>query len=215
MGIDAEIILEPAPRNTAPALALAAPSTRERGDELMLVMPADHYFDDPEPFYRAVEAAAPLASAGNIITFGIRPTRPEAGYGYIKKGEQFSGSGFGVHRFIEKPDASRAAQMLEKGGYFWNSGIFLVSASVYLDELARFAPKIYEICREAWKKRKEDAKFIRPDADLFVSCPEDSIDQAVMEKTERAACCSWIVAGAIWDRGIPFSRLASPTRRAM
>lgn len=182
----ARILLEPAPRNTGPAIALAALALTEEGqDPLMLVMPSDHLLDDDADFCRGVQAAAPLAAEGHIVTFGIKPTGPETGFGYIEQGRAIA-SGYEVRRFVEKPDRSTAEHMLAQGSFVWNSGIFLVRASVFLEELARHAPNMAASCRRAWQGRIVDAAFCRPDSDAFLATPADSIDYAIMEKTDRA-----------------------------
>ena len=180
MGAQATILLEPVPRNTAPALALAALAlTADGADPLMLVLPSDHALKDEEPLLRGVEAAAPLAAEGHIVTFGITPTGPETGFGYIETGAPLGDGGFRVARFVEKPDAATARAMLEQGGFLWNSGMFLMRASVYLQELERFAPEIATACRAAWAGRARDGAFWRPEASAFLASPADSIDYAV------------------------------------
>lgn len=184
--LQATILLEPVSRNTAPALALAALALCENGhDPIMLVMPSDHALDDDQAFCQSVCKAAPFAEQGAIVTFGIKPVAPETGYGYIKQGES-EGDCYRISQFVEKPDMVRAGEMLEEGGYLWNSGIFLLRASVYLEELSRYAPELYKGCRTAWQKRQNDASFCRPDREAFAALPPDSIDYAVMEKTTRA-----------------------------
>lgn len=180
-GNRATILLEPAPRNTAPAIALAALALAGTGDPLMLVLPSDHAIADDETFLNGVRAAAPLAAEGRIMTFGITPTGPETGFGYIEQGH-----GHDVVRFVEKPDEAAARAMLERGDFLWNSGMFLVRASVYLEELGRHAPQIGAACRAAWEGRTVDGVFMRPDADAFLASPADSIDYAIMEHTDRA-----------------------------
>lgn len=201
-GLDAEIILEPEARNTAPALSLAALYLAEKAPaSLMLVLPSDHFFDDTESFCRTVQTAAPSAACGHIITFGINPGRPESGYGYIEQGEALDGACFRVTRFVEKPDVEKAQIMLEKGGYYWNSGIFLVSPELYIKEMEKYAPEIISACRNAWSAR-EGTRFIRPDKDAFLASPANSIDYAIMEKTDCAAMaplyCGWNDMGS-WD----------------
>lgn len=199
---DATIILEPAPRNTAPALTLAALAIMETGDALMLAMPSDHLFENETALQEAVAKAAPIAAAGHIVTFGIKPTRPESGYGYIHQGEELHNNGFSVQKFVEKPDAASAETMLKEGGYFWNSGMFLMPASVYLAELEQFAPDILAACQKAWSGSSRDKKFLRPASEAFLTVPENSIDYAVMEKTARAVMlplyCGWNDMGS-WD----------------
>ncbi len=178
-----DIILEPVGRNTAPALTLAALSLLKNDeDALMLVMPADHVIQSPEAFHKAVSGAVMLAQSGRLVTFGVAPTAPETGYGYIKKGK-----GNDVAAFVEKPDAVTAQCYLDAGGYLWNSGMFLMRASLWLDELARYRPDILNACRNAFEQGTQDGEFYRINKQAFVSCPSDSIDYAVMEKTERAA----------------------------
>ena len=187
-GVYGTILLEPAPRNTAPAIALAAFALQEKGaDPFMLILPSDHVIGDDEAFWGGVKNAVTLAEQGYIVTFGIAPTGPETGFGYIEQGEALGGSGYRVARFVEKPCAGVAATMLAKGGYFWNSGMFLMRASVYLAELKRFAPSIYAPCHAAWNGHADDQAFCRPDRAAFLSSPSDSIDYAVMEHTDLAA----------------------------
>ena len=131
--------------------------------------------------------ARACAESGRIVTFGITPDAPETGFGYIRRGGALPSGGYAVARFVEKPDLARAEAMLADGGYLWNSGMFLFRASIYLEELALHAPGIHAACRAAWEGHHADRDFIRPDADAFLSSPADSIDYAVMEKTDRAA----------------------------
>ena len=183
---EARILLEPAPRNTAPAIALAALAFAEEGeDPLMLVLPSDHLLDNDAAFCQGVQDAAPLAAEGRIVTFGIRPSGPETGFGYIEQGRAV-GRGYAVTRFVEKPDRATAEAMLAQGNFVWNSGMFLLRASVFLEELARHAPAMDAACRQAWQGRRQDAAFCRPDREAFLSVPADSIDYAIMEKTDRA-----------------------------
>ena len=142
--VRATILLEPAPRNTAPAIALAALTlARDGADPLMLVLPSDHAIGNEAAFFKGVGSAAALAEQGHIVTFGITPASPETGFGYIEQGEALSYGGFRVARFVEKPDTAAAQSMLDQGGFLWNSGMFLLRASVYLKELERFAPEIH------------------------------------------------------------------------
>jgi mannose-1-phosphate guanylyltransferase/mannose-6-phosphate isomerase len=178
-----DIILEPVGRNTAPALTLAALAlTRDDGDPVMLVMPADHVIQDIAMFHAAVNEGATLANAGHLVTFGIMPTTPETGYGYIKRG-----AGNAVAAFVEKPDAESAARYLASGDYLWNSGLFMMRASAWLEELDRHCPDILQVCRIAHDRGKRDGEFYRLDKESFLRSPSDSIDYAVMEKTDRAA----------------------------
>ena len=182
----ATILLEPLARNTAPAIAAAAlEATREGDDPLLLVLPSDHAIADAEAFRAAVRAAAASAEAGRLVTFGIVPTGPETGYGYIKAS---AGEGVrAVERFVEKPDAATAAAYVASGDYAWNSGMFLFRASAYLAELERHQPAMLAACREALLRARRDVDFVRLDATAFAASPSDSIDYAVMEKTAHAA----------------------------
>ena len=184
-GVDnARILLEPAGRNTAPAIALAAIHATVNGaDPLLLVMPADHVVRDVTAFERAIVRAMPLAEAGRLVTFGIVPKRAETGYGYIRRGEAVD-NGYWVQQFTEKPDAATASAYVNSGEYYWNSGMFLFRASSYLRELERLSPAIVLACRAAIENAVEDLDFTRVDADAFAGCPSNSIDYAVMEHTE-------------------------------
>ena len=184
----AAIVLEPVGRNTAPAIAAAAlQATADGGDPLLLVLPSDHVVRDAEAFRAAVQAAMPAAEDGALVTFGIVPEAPETGFGYIQSGG--GGDGRGVRkvlRFVEKPDAATAQSYLDAGGYYWNSGMFLFRASRYLEELGRFRHDILEAVRGAFAGAQRDGDFVRLDKDAFAASPSDSIDYAVMEKTDRA-----------------------------
>ncbi len=183
----ARIILEPVARNTAPAVALAALDLVDRrGDGTMLVMAADHVIGDLDAFHEAVRRAARLAEQGRLVTFGIVPTHAETGYGYIETGDA-DGDGFAVSRFVEKPDEAAAAEYLAAGNFLWNSGMFVIRASDYIDELQRFRPDILAACRAALDAARPDIDFLRIGVDEFSACPSDSIDYAVMEHTDRAA----------------------------
>lgn len=181
----AAIILEPIGRNTAPAIAVAAlEATRDGADALLLVLPSDHVITDEAAFRAAVQAAAGAAEAGKLVTFGIVPTGPETGYGYIKAAD---GQGLrAVERFVEKPDLDTATGYVSSGQYYWNSGMFLFKASRYLQELERFQPAMLAGSRQAWQQARRDADFTRLDKDAFIAVPSDSIDYAVMEKTADA-----------------------------
>ncbi len=185
------IILEPVGRNTAPAIALAALSTIDSEDDpLLLVLAADHVIEDIESFHRAVSSAIPLANEGKLVTFGIVPTGPETGYGYIQRDDaiDIDESSYGVRRFVEKPDIKTAEQYISSGEYYWNSGMFLFKAKRYLHELSLFRSDILESCQNAITAIKHDMTqdFIRIDEDIFSNCPDESIDYAVMEKTKDA-----------------------------
>jgi mannose-1-phosphate guanylyltransferase/mannose-6-phosphate isomerase len=185
----AGILLEPEGRNTAPAIALAALEAAESDPEaLLLVLPADHRIEDAQAFADAVATAAPAAAEGALVTFGVVPSHPETGFGYIRAGAaEGGGAVLPVAEFVEKPDAERAEQYVASGEYFWNSGMFLLRADRYLAELEAHAPGIAEACRRAHAGARRDLDFIRVDAEAFASAPEDSIDYAVMEPTDRAA----------------------------
>lgn len=182
-----EILLEPDGRNTAPALALAALSLVERSPEtIMLALPADHFIADPEELHASLGPAERAAAQGSLVTFGIVPSAPETGYGYIRAGRERNGVR-GVRGFVEKPDETRAREYLAAGDYFWNSGIFMFRADAYLAELEHHAPEILSACRSALASGSRDLDFLRVDTAAYAACPADSIDYAVMEHTERAA----------------------------
>ncbi|MBQ9407329.1 MAG: mannose-1-phosphate guanylyltransferase/mannose-6-phosphate isomerase [Desulfovibrio sp.] len=180
------ILLEPEGRNTAPALALAALAAKER-DALLLALPADHAVGNVQALISGVMQAKPIAEAGNIVTFGIVPTEPATGYGYIQQGAALGEGIYRVARFVEKPALSAAKEMLAQGDYFWNSGMFLMSVATYLDELESHAPDIHAACASAWEGRCEDGAFTRPAKQAFLASPADSVDYAVMEHTRLAA----------------------------
>ncbi|MGO1540300.1 MAG: mannose-1-phosphate guanylyltransferase/mannose-6-phosphate isomerase [Luteimonas sp.] len=181
----AAIVLEPAGRNTAPAIAAAALQAIAGGDDpLLLVLPSDHVVRDVDAFQAAVRQAMPAAAQGALVTFGIVADAPETGFGYIQ-----AGAGEGVRpvlRFVEKPDADTARGYLDSGDYYWNSGMFLFRASRYLEELERFQPEIVAAVRKAFDAAARDGDFVRLDKDAFAASPSDSIDYAVMEGTDRA-----------------------------
>ncbi|MBB5014609.1 mannose-1-phosphate guanylyltransferase/mannose-6-phosphate isomerase [Rehaibacterium terrae] len=184
------IVLEPVGRNTAPAIAIAAlEASADGADPLLLVLPSDHVVRDPAAFRAAVQKALPAARVGRLVTFGIVPTGPETGYGYIRAGEAAeAGEGVrAVARFVEKPDLATASQYLASGEYFWNSGMFLFRASRYLEELGRHQPAMLDACRAALAAARRDSEFVRLPKERFAACPADSIDYAVMEKTDAAA----------------------------
>ncbi len=204
---EANILLEPVGRNTAPAIALAALQAVADGeDPVLLVLAADHLIQHVESFHAAIETALPLASDGNLVTFGIVPSHAETGYGYIKQGAAVGEGGFSVASFVEKPDLATAECYVASGRFFWNSGMFMFRASRYLEELERFRPDILVACREALAGGSRDMHFTRVDAAAFSACPEDSIDCAVMEKTADAVMvplnAGWSDVGswsALWD----------------
>lgn len=185
------IILEPAGRNTAPAIALAAMATLKKGlDPLLLVLAADHIIVDEGEFRRVVSAAIGCAEQDKLVTFGIVPTAPETGYGYIQAAKSSASDtdkqAYPVQQFVEKPNLQTAEQYLASGDYYWNSGMFLFKASVYLNNLKRYRTDIFDACEQAMMNVDPDLDFIRVNKEAFLSCPDDSIDYAVMEKTDSA-----------------------------
>lgn len=201
------ILLEPVGRNTAPAIALAAlTATRDGADPMLLVLAADHVIRNVAAFQAAVHVALPLAQAGRLVTFGIIPTAPETGYGYIRRGKALGEGAFEVAGFVEKPDQKTAEGYLAAKEYDWNSGMFLFRASVFLKELDTFRPDILAACRQALATTQTDLDFVRVDSAAFQACPSDSIDYAVMEKTAHAAvvplAAGWSDVGAfsaLWE----------------
>jgi mannose-1-phosphate guanylyltransferase/mannose-1-phosphate guanylyltransferase/mannose-6-phosphate isomerase len=179
----AALILEPEPRNTAAAIALAALSARP--DDILLVLPSDHVVGQPAAFRSAVQAALPLARDGMLVTFGVEPDRPETGYGYIQRGREIGPGLFHVDCFVEKPDVATAQSYLNEGGYLWNAGIFLLGADSYLDALELHAPEILSAARSAIVAQRSEGSRIWPDGRGFGRAPALSIDHAVMEKSER------------------------------
>lgn len=182
MGRPGRIVLEPLGRNTAPALTIAAQAAiKSEADVVLLVMPADHVILDGDAFHAAVRQGAALAQDGAVVTFGITPDAPETGYGYIQSGEAFSGAQR-IARFVEKPDLATAQSYLDAGTYLWNSGIFMVRASVWLAAIKTCRPDIAAACATAWEQGQTDGEFTRVGKDAFAQCPSDSIDYAVMER---------------------------------
>ncbi|MCG3169191.1 MAG: Mannose-1-phosphate guanylyltransferase 1 [Pseudomonadales bacterium] len=208
---NASILLEPVGRNTAPAIALAAiDALQQTEDAVLLVLPADHVIADCATLQRVALQGLTLAAEGRLVTFGIVPGTPETGYGYIRRGEAVAGGGYAVSHFAEKPDLATAEGYLASGDYLWNSGMFLFRADRYLEELGRHAPGILSACRNAYDSAADDLDFIRIRKEAFLACPSDSIDYAVMERTERAAVlpldCGWSDVGswgALWAAGEP------------
>lgn len=199
------IILEPVGRNTAPAIALAAMQVCQNDpDGVMLVLPSDHVIRRTEAFVEAAEKGARAAGEGKLVTFGVVPDTPHTGYGYIRGEEKAAagGSWFAVKEFVEKPDEATAERYLADGHYYWNSGMFMFRADRYLEVLQRHRPDILEACRGAWEQRSDDLDFIRVNEAAFQTCPEDSIDYAVMEKTSDAVVipldAGWSDVGS-WD----------------
>jgi mannose-1-phosphate guanylyltransferase / mannose-6-phosphate isomerase len=184
------ILLEPKARNTGPAIAAAALWLLARDpDALMLVQPSDHVIASPADFHRGVMRGLAAAQEGRLVTFGIKPARPDTGYGYIQSGEALSGGDgvFSVDRFVEKPDRETAQRFVDSGAFFWNSGIFLLSARAYLGELSRINPAMLDACERAVRDGQEDLAFFRLSAEPFGEAPSLSIDHAVMEHTSHAA----------------------------
>jgi mannose-1-phosphate guanylyltransferase len=197
----ATLLLEPCARNTAPAIALAALSVADP-NSVLLVMPSDHVIKDVDAFHAATQAALPLVEQGWMVTYGIAPTSPETGYGYIRRGEVLSGGVQQVERFVEKPDRETAEAMLAEGSYSWNGGIFLFRAHAYLAALAVHAPDILTAAQKAMADAVISGNHIAPDANAFAACPSDSIDYAVMEKADNVAVVpvsmGWSDVGS-WD----------------
>ena len=198
---NAIILLEPCARNTAPAIALAALAVSDPS-AVLLVMPSDHVITDVAAFHAATITALPLVEAGYMVTYGITPTGPETGYGYIQMGEALSGGLQAVARFVEKPDAARAEAMLAEGNHSWNGGIFLFRADIYLSALSVYAPDMLAAAQAAMASANRNGNRITPDEAAFAACPSDSIDYAVMEKAERVAVVTtnmgWSDVGS-WD----------------
>jgi len=196
----AAIILEPAGRNTAPAIALAA--LEAAPDAILLVMPSDHVIEDCPAFHAAIEAALPLVRDGWLITFGITPDKPETGYGYIRRGDMIAPGVQKVEAFVEKPDAARAAAYLEAGNYSWNGGIFLFRADAFLAALETYEPEMLAAVTASLAGAARDGVLVHPQADSFLASRSESIDYAVMEKAERVAVVpvemGWSDVGS-WD----------------
>ncbi|KAA1159685.1 mannose-1-phosphate guanylyltransferase/mannose-6-phosphate isomerase [Pseudoalteromonas fuliginea] len=200
------LFLEPVGRNTAPAIALAAFKAVEKGENpLLLILAADHVIDDTIAFQHSINQAVELAKQDKLVTFGIVGNKPETGYGYIKRGEQFN-NGFVVDSFVEKPSLEMAKKYIDSGDYYWNSGMFLFKASRYLEELNTFRPDIYEACEKAMQVQNDDMDFVRIDKAAFEKCASESIDYAVMEHTKDAVVvpmdAGWSDVGgfsALWD----------------
>jgi mannose-1-phosphate guanylyltransferase/mannose-1-phosphate guanylyltransferase/mannose-6-phosphate isomerase len=197
---DAAIVLEPAARNTAPAIALAALAADP--SDLLLVMPSDHVIENIDALLAAVKAATPLCRDGWFATFGITPDAPDIGYGYIRRGEELAPGVNKVDRFVEKPDLDTARAYLESGSYSWNGGIFLFTAGGYLGALGRLQPAMLAAATEGMEKARREGGRIYPDAHAFGASPSESIDYAVMEKVERVAVVpvdmGWSDLGS-WD----------------
>ncbi|QJU59665.1 mannose-1-phosphate guanylyltransferase/mannose-6-phosphate isomerase [Sphingomonas sp. AP4-R1] len=197
---DATIVLEPAARNTAPAIALAALAADR--DAQLLVMPSDHVIDKVDSFMAAIASAAPLCAQGWFATFGISPDAPETGYGYIRRGEELAPGVNKVERFVEKPDIETARSYVASGDYSWNGGIFLFTAGAYLDALGHLEPAMLAAATEGMEKARREGGRIYPDAKAFGTSPSESVDYAVMEKVDRVAVVpvdmGWSDLGS-WD----------------
>lgn len=206
-------ILEPAGRNTAPAVAVAALCVADSDPQgVMLVLPADHLIRDVGGFHEAAAKAAVLAGAGRLVTFGIVAREPETGYGYLERGDAIAGTknAYQVARFVEKPDETHAREFIASGRFYWNSGMFVFTASRYLEELRKYRPDILKSATQAWRKSTRDLDFIRLDETAFLASPAESIDYAVMEQTRDAAMVEadigWNDIGswtALWQAGSP------------
>lgn len=217
IGIDsADIILEPAGRNTAPAVALAALCALERtgaAGATLLVLAADHLIPEVDAFHAAIAAGLPHSSGAALVTFGIVPARAETGYGYIQRGEALgaaAAAGFAVQRFVEKPDRATAQAYVDGGDYYWNSGMFMFQPRTFLEELGRHEPLILQHCTAAWQHAVADLDFRRIPAEDFMQAPAISIDYAVMERTQHSVVvpldAGWTDLGAwsaVWEQG-PF-----------
>ncbi|SFG47977.1 mannose-1-phosphate guanylyltransferase (GDP) [Novosphingobium sp. CF614] len=181
----AQVIVEPAARNTAAAIAIAA--CRLPGDAIMLVCPSDHHIGNPQAFAAAALAAGDLAEQGWLVSFGIEATAPETGFGYLKRGEPIGDKGYRTAQFVEKPDLERAKAFLAEGIYAWNGGIFAFRVKDFLGELAAHRPQIAAVVADAVARGREDGQRFHPDAGIFTTVESDSVDYAVMENTSRAA----------------------------
>ena len=186
---NADILLEPIGRNTAPAIALAALCAQQRSENaIILVLPADHILDEQENFSQAIELAMSLSQQDQLVTFGIKPTRPETGYGYIKAGSVLAhGKANQVEKFVEKPELAKAQEYLDSGDYSWNSGMFMFKASTLMSELETHEAGMAASVKSAYAKQEKDLDFIRIDKQAFSACKSESIDYAVMENTSHAA----------------------------
>ncbi|WP_326517978.1 mannose-1-phosphate guanylyltransferase/mannose-6-phosphate isomerase [Acinetobacter sp. CAAS 2-6] len=209
--INAQILLEPTAKNTAPAIAAAADLALSYGeDPVLLILAADHVIHQQDAFNRSIEIGLAAAEAGQLVTFGVVPTAPETGYGYIKavgtiQRDQAT-QAYNIEKFVEKPDLNTAQSYIDEGSYLWNSGMFMFKASVYLAELKKYHPAIAQHAKASVVNSKNDLDFIRLDKDSFEQSPEDSIDYAVMEKTDKAVvvplCADWNDVGAwksVWE----------------
>ena len=203
------LLLEPAGRNTAPAVAAAALHLlRDDPAGILLVQPSDHVIADVRAFHAALAEAVAIAREGYLVTFGIPPSEPATGYGYIEAGDAIAGNAYRIRRFIEKPDLEKAKAFLAQGGFFWNSGMFVYQAQRFIDELARLRPDILEAVRAALARATPDLGFLRLDREAFAAAPSVSVDYAVMEHTMSGAMVRapmrWSDVGswsALWEVG--------------
>ena len=203
----ASIILEPVGKNTAPAIALAAlKSIKNNENVILLVLSADHLIQDVGKFHQAIESAKKQAEKNKLVTFGIVPQKVETGFGYIKGDVSQHEGYYNIDEFVEKPDYKTAQKYVDSGKYFWNSGMFMFQASVYLDELEKYEPEILSACKKSYQNEYHDLDFIRLNEEEFLSCPSQSIDYAVMERTNNAVMVTldvtWNDVGSwsvLWD----------------
>ncbi|QQR40384.1 mannose-1-phosphate guanylyltransferase/mannose-6-phosphate isomerase [Devosia rhizoryzae] len=204
------VLLEPVARNTAVAIAASAAHIAARfgADALLHVLPSDHEVDADEGYWVAVDEAIRAAANGDLVTFGIKPGHAETGFGYIKSDAKVGGEAKKVERFVEKPDSARAAQMLDEGGYFWNSGMFMLGAGTFLSEAERLAPETHQAAQASVRSAREDLDFVRLDEAAFAAAPNISVDYAIFEKTDRASVVAvefpWSDLGswdAVWKSG--------------
>ncbi|SDK79177.1 mannose-1-phosphate guanylyltransferase (GDP) [Maridesulfovibrio ferrireducens] len=198
------IVLEPMGKNTAPAVAVSAVLALQNSDDAdLLILPADHYIEDVDAFLESISSAREFIGDSGLVAFGVVPDKPETGYGYIKRNNDTavgkSVAGFIIDHFVEKPDLARATEYVSSGSYYWNSGMFMFNAKVFLQELGKFEPEMVACCRQAVEKAKDDLDFLRLDHDAFSRCREDSIDYALMEKTSKGIVvpleCGWSDVG--------------------
>lgn len=202
------LILEPVPRSTAPALAVAALWAENLDDVVIVAMPADHYVPDGNAFADAVRLAAKQASSGYLMTLGIKPTRPHTGFGYIEQGDPIGNGAFVAKQFKEKPDEATAQSYLDRGNFLWNAGIFIFRGADYLQQVEKRQPAILTACRLAVAASKKDLDFLRLDADAFSKAPDISVDYAIMEKADTVGVLpvsfAWSDIGgwpALWEVG--------------
>jgi mannose-1-phosphate guanylyltransferase/mannose-6-phosphate isomerase len=196
------IILEPHPRNTAPAIAVSALWALEHHgpDAVLLALPADHLVQDQSELKSSVHKAAKLAEQGYIATFGVKPTRAETGYGYLRTEQSLGEEGAPIAEFVEKPSRPVAERYLEDGRYYWNSGMFMFKAGVFIEELAALQPDMLRLCQKAHQHATQDADFVRLESTAYGQCPSISVDYAVMEHTQKAWAvplnCGWTDIGS-------------------